>query len=460
MKKICIVGLLMFASPLHCYATIMNHREVTSNPLLFKQDDYSCFDDKTLSFEIVPWGSGTFDPAHTMANLGINGTDTMVLNQQGGGDINPELILLGSANVDRDYLSTVTLQPKMYMFGGLFHLYKQFKIFFLDLKTSLINCRTQIVIDEVGGGNGGMTQLDGTIITNALQAFSQADWSYGKFGTVQNKVGLDNVQFMFGASKEMESFSSACWHNYGAAFMLLELPTAKGSQAEWLFEPMVGTKHCGLGFGADFMSVTDSQWSFVGGGNYRYLFAANEVRSFDLAPNGAWSRYLGLQEIAQIGSGPVNPLPGINLFTQDTHVDGTSQITMYARLQKRWEHCLVEVSYNFFHTQAETVSLVNETISDQFGVYYVTDFGGVTTASNATIAQANPAFDLAPVTLVATDLNVATGAAGAWTSNMVAGRFQYQFDKISCGLGGSVEMAHSVQALSSWSVWLNLEVLV
>ena len=459
MKKICLVGMLVFGSELHSYSSIMNHRLVTSEPLLFKQDDYSKFDDKTLSFEIAPWGAGMFDPKHTMANIGVNGTDSMVLNQLGGGDINPELILLGAATEDRNYLSTVTLTPKMYMFGGLFHLYKQFENVFFDIKTALINCRTHIVIDEVGGGNGGMSEVDGTVITNAQEAFTQADWNYGKFGTVQNTTGLDNIQVMLGGSGEIGS-SSHSWNSFLAGFLLLEIPTGKGSQAAWLFEPLVGTNHCGVGFGADFMGVSDSQWSIVAGGNYRYLIANSETRSFDLAPNGAWSRYLALQSIAELGSGPVNGLPGINLFTQDALIDGRSQVTLYARLQKRWEHCLFELSYNFFYTQQETITFIDESIDAGYGVYYVTDFGGVTTAHLAKISQATPAFDATPITLVTSDLDLASGAAGAWMSNMVAARLQYICDKVTFGLGGSAEMAASVQALSSWSVWLNLEVLL
>lgn len=457
MKKICIVGMLIFGSQLHSYSSIMNHRLVTSEPLLFKQDDYSKFDDKTFSLEIAPWGAGMFDPTHTMANLGVNGTSSMVLDQQGAGDINPELILLGSATIGRDYLSTVNLTPKMYMFGGLFHLYKQFENVFFDVRTALINCRTHIVIDEVGGGNGGMTEPDGTIITNAQEAFTQADWNYGKFGTVQNKTGLDNIQFMLGGFSEI---GSSAWNSFAAGFLLVEIPTGQGSQAEWLFEPQVGTNHCGVGFGADFMTVSDSLWSIVGGGNYRYLIANSEVRSFDLDPNGAWSRYLALQEISEIGSGPVNGLPGINLFTQDALINGKSQVTLYARLQKRWEHCLFELSYNFFYTQQERIDFLNDSIDSGFGVYYVTDFGGVTTASTATISQSTPTFDAAPVTLLTSDLDVTSGAAGRWTSNMVAARLQYICDKVTFGLGGSVDMASSVQALSSWSAWLNLEVLL
>jgi hypothetical protein len=43
---------------------------------------------------------------------------------------------------------------------------------------------------------------------------------------------------------------------------------------------------------------------------------------------------------------------------------------------------------------------------------------------------------------------------------MVAARLQYICDNVTFGLGGSAEMAGSAQALSSWSAWLNVEVLL
>jgi len=452
--------MLLCASDMHAISSVMNHRLVTSSPLLFKQDDYSKHEDKSFSFELQPWVSGMYDVKHTMENLGINGKTSMTLNQQGLGDMNPEFILLGATDIDRNYSSTINLTPSMLLVGGLFHIYKQFEHVFLDVRTALINCRTQICIEELGGGNGGMSQPDGTVITNAYQAFTQADWNYGKIGDLKTKTGLDNIQVMFGYTQQMDLFSSDSCDSYFAGFGLLEIPIGKGTQGEWLFEPQVGTNHCAFGFGTDFMFVQDHGGSLVFGGNYRYMISNWERRSFDLSSNGLWSRYLGLDTIDELGTeGPVNPLQGINLFTQDALIDGRSQVTLYTRLEKRWEHCLFEFSYNFFYTQKELISQV-DTIASGFGIYDVFTSGGVSTSHLAQIWQANTTLDATPVTLVTSDLDLVFGAAGAWMSNMVAGRLQSIHDTCTLGIGASAEMAHSAQALSSWSVWANFEVLL
>ena len=458
MKKLIVTGLLVCGSILQAYSTIMDHRTVTSAPLQFKQIDYS---DKSLSFEMEAWGSSLFHPEHVMENLGINGQFSMSLNQQGLGDINPELILLGTATQAENYTSTMNVEPELWMVGGLFHFYKQWESVFFDIKTALLNCQTQLEIDELGGGNGGMSTLDGQVIHDALQAFTQSDWNYGKFGRERSVTGLDNIQLMLGSSTEMSSFSSAHCHEYFAGFILLEIPTGKGSQAEWLFEPRVGTNHWALGAGLDVQVVAENGFSLVAGGNYRYIFSAEERRSFDLVGNGQWSRYLGLQQLSEIGSGPVMALPGINLFTQDATIDGRSQVTLYARLQKRFEKYLFELSYNYFYTQQETISDV-DLIASGFGVYNVGDEGGLTTYHLAKISQLPTPFqfDPTPVQLVTADLDLNSAAAKDWMSNTIAARLQRVHDSYTYGIGGSADIAASLQAISTWSVWFNFEVLL
>ena len=455
-RKIILMGLLIFGSELYPYSTIMNHRTVTSAPLQFKQMDYS---DKSLSFEMEAWASGLFHPDHVMENLGINGQSSMQLNQLGKGDFNPQNILLAAAGNIPNYASTLNFEPELKMFGGLLHFYKQFENVFFDIKTAILNCQTKLTLRELGGDNGGMALPDGEIIHNALQAFTQSDWEYGKIGRSRSVTGLDNIQLMLGSSTEMSSFSTENCKQYVAGFLLLEIPTGQGSKAHWLFEPQVGTNHCGLGFGTDFMVVAENGFSLVAGGNYRYIFSAQERRSFDLMPNGPWSRYLGLQEISELGSGPVAPLPGINLFTQDATIDGRSQVTLYGRLQKRFEKCLFELSYNYFYTQQETISDVDVIASD-FGVYQVSSGGGVSTAHLATIAQRYSTLDNPAVTLVTTDLDLTSGAAKHWVSNTLAARLQRVHDSYTYGIGGSADIAASLQAISTWSVWLNFEVLL
>lgn len=454
MRNIIMVGLLVFGSELYAISTTMNRRLVTSSPLLYKQVDYA---HQALSFEIEPWVSGMFDPQHTMGNLGINGQSNMSLNQQGLGDINSELILLGTRTTANDYASVMTLQPELLMYGALLHFYKQFEYVFFDIKTAVLNCKTIIDITEFGGNNGGMQMPNGTPIYNAQGAFTQADWSYGKFGDSNDMTGIDNVQFTVGASGQIGS--SISHPSFLAGFAIIEAPMGQGTTGEWLFEPQVGTNHWAFGAGLDYMLSSDSGYSLVLGGNYRYMLANWETRSFDLTVNGEWSRYLALQSIAGIPGPAVNGLPGINLFTQDALIHGRNEVTAYARLQKNFEGCLLELSYNYLYLQHETITDVT-TIRTGYGIYDAGTVGGVDTASTATIAQRPTSGDASPVTLVNSDFNLESGAASNWMSNTFAARLQSRTDKYTCGIGASVDLAMSAQAISSWSVWFNLEILL
>ena len=458
--KILTVGVLVFAMQLDAISTVMNHRTVASSPLLYKQIDYS---NPSLSLEIEPWVSGMFDPQHVMENLGINGQYHMTLNEQGFGDIGSEWLNLGSVTSDFNYASTITLTPESLMFGALVHFYKEWDNFFLDVRSALINCRTQITIAEAGGISGGGIPLpNGQPVYDAYDAFTQSDWNYGKFGELTNKTGLDNVQLLIGGYGEIGSCKTC--QSYLSGFAVVEAPTGKGTQAEWLFEPQVGTNHWALGAGFDYMAVGQSDFSLVLGGNYRYIFSNWETRSFDLTENGQWSRYLMVETIANVNADAVVAgLPGINLFTQDALINGRNQATAYARVQKRFQECLFELSYNFLYTQQETITELND-IPANYGIYYVTSGGGISTVSTATIAELPTEDQLdpigSPVTLVTSDLNLLSGAQAKWMSNTIAARLQKVNENSTCGIGASVDLAMSAQAISAWSIWFNFEMLL
>jgi len=239
----------------------------------------------------------------------------------------------------------------------------------------------------------------------------------------------------------------------------MEIPTGMGTTAEWLFEPQVGTNHWAFGFGGDCMVVASNGFSLLAGGNYRYILKNWETRSFDLTANGQWSRYLALdnfQGLQEQSEGAVSGLPGINVFTQDALIQGRNQVNVYARLKKDFEHCLFELSYNYFHTQKETINEILP-ISSNYGIYNIASGGGVSTAHLATIAQRDTALDNPPVQLVTSDLNLTSGAAGQWSSSTIAARLQRLEEHCTYGIGGSVDLAHTSQAISTWSVWLNFE---
>jgi hypothetical protein len=441
-------------------STVMNHRLITSSPLLYKAVDYT---ESKLSIEFEPFFSSMFDADHTIAHLTLNNQSSMVLDQLGNGDMNPEWILLAAANDNDDYHSTVTFTPELSMYGMLFHCYKQYKKFYVDLKTALLKCNNQIHLDEVGGGNGGMVSpfeaMNDEPIGNAYQAFTQNDWEYGKIGDKHSIIGFDNIQVTLGYYTDLACCKTERYNSYVSGFAVFEVPTGSGSTAEWLFEPSIGTNHWGVGFGADMSITRDCGASIFFGGDYRYIISGWETRSFDLQPNGAWSRYLGVELLEN--SDLTVGYPGINIFTQDALIDGRNQVNAYLRLQKKLEPCSIELSYNYFYNQAETISQVTD-IPAGYGIFDMQGLlgGDGITASTATINESQTEQDFPAVELVTSDLDLVSGATGAWSSSMVTLRLARTLDFCTYGCGAALDFAHSDAAISTWSVWLNFEILI
>ncbi len=448
-----ITILVISGFELHAFSSAMNHRLVTSSPLLYKQIDYTY---ENLSIEIQPLISGAFDPEHIIANLTPGGKMSLSFDQAGKADVNPAWLYLQAPL--ENYTSTVTLIPTQQLYGVLFHCYKQFEHVFFDLKTSLLKCTNQIAINEFGGGNGVLDNNQGELIYNAYDAFSQNYLQYGKIGTSNSLIGFDNIQLFLGASNHVDTMESAHSQTYVAGFAVIEVPTGAGTKSEWLFEPQVGTNHWGLGFGIDLMFVNDNNFSFVFGGNFRHYIANWETRTFDLTNNGAWSRYLLLESLDSIDTGL--QVGTVNFTTQDALIQGRNQITMYGRLQKKFEGCLFELSYNLFYDEAESINRVTA-IPAGYGIYSIQSSGGVTTASQARINEAEPTGDVTSlVELFTSDLNLASGAAGQILNNSVAARLQRVEEFYTYGIGASVDLAHSVQGISNWAVWANFEILL
>lgn len=435
----------------------MNHSPITSQPLLYKQINYSY---EELSIEFEPLIAGAFDPQHIIANLTPGNKMSLSLNQQGHGDINPAWLYLQAPF--QDYNSIVTFTPTQQIYGLLFHCYKQFEHVFFDFKTSLLHCKNQVHLTEAGGGNGVLDNYKAHHIRNAHEAFTQEDFHYGKIGVAQKLIGFDNIQLLLGASTQVDTMQGEDFQSYVAGFTVIEVPTGAGTRSEWLFEPQVGGNHWGFGLGVDAMFVGDNNWSFVFGGNFRHFIANWEKRSFDLKENGAWSRYLLAEDLSTFPGPLTLGFPLINLVTQDALIKGRNQINMYARLQKKLHGCLLELSYNLFYDEAETI-VRSRPIPSGFGIYDISSSGGITTASTAQINQARPTKDsvlTGTVALTTSDLDLTTGAAAQILNNTIAIRLQRLQEFYTYGFGTSLDLPRTMQGIPTWSVWYNFEILL
>lgn len=457
MKK--LASLLIFLSYYQLSADItssLTMRPLSTSPLFYTMNDYS----KKQSFiEVLPFHVGMYDSAHIARNIILNSKSTLVFDQQGNGDLNPTWLNLMSSYDNAYYHSHVTFTPLQSQSGVFFHYYQQHKTFFVDIKTSLINAITQIKIEESGTQNGSQPG-----ITNALQAFTQPSWNYGKIGQANQDLGFANIQIIMGASHQLaravESFEVFWGH-----FAVIEAPSGSGAASPWLFAAEIGTNHWGLGFGNEFLMSSPKGMNFMIGGNYRFLLGAYEARSFDLIGCGQWSRYLSVQNLYGLPNGPETlGLPGINFFTQPAEIKGRSQVNLYTRLEQQIGKCAYELSYNFFYTSPETIGDIQEMIPG-YGIYALTGpnggTGGVTTASRARINEDTPPLDPIgkPVELTSAMFDKSSAAANSYVTSTLNFNAQRVEEDYVYGFGASIEVAQSMGAISSWSVWVKFEYL-
>lgn len=450
MKKLIISLLFLSSFQLAAITSNMTHRIMSTSPLLYKMIDYSKHE---VSFEAEPIYMNMYQNQQAISSMMLSGKKTLEFDQQGNGDFNPMAMNLMSINENANYNSQVTFTPSMTQSGMLLHWYDNFENMFIDVKTALIQCKSEIAITEVGGGNG---LIPGVL--NAQQAFTQDDWNYGKIGQANHVTGLDNIELRFGGVTKATSYAST-YDLFITGFGIIEAPTGTGTKAEWLFEPQVGTNHWGLGFGFEALVCGDDDLKFMIAGNFRYLTPAWETRSFDLLDNGQWSRYLGVQNTYGLPVGPATlTLPGINFFTQQAYIKGRSQLNLYTRLSKKLRSSLFELSYNFFCLQQESIGTIKNP-TPGYGIYAMNGrtggSGGVTTASKATINESITNFDPigSPETITADNFNKFSATQGTYVTNTLAARLEIMQNNIVYGFGAAIEAGLSNNALSTWSVW-------
>jgi hypothetical protein len=460
--RIIISGICIFALDLSA-TSMIDVKSVLASPDLYNAMDLKA---RNVYLSAAPFIGKSFDAVRMAEALTMNGKAYFTLNEQGAAgdssevlaDMNPIIVGLttqaggtGNAGV---YKSTVELKPEVARYGSLLHGYKKWDKFFVDVKSAVVSTQTQIKIIETGGGNGDF----GSIKTFA-DAMSQSSRKYGKMGSLQKKIGVDNIQLMVGVINrfDQEGDNSAPSNNALTGYLLAEIPTGKASSAEWVFEPRVGSNHGAIGAGFEEYYINDTA-TIVVGANARHFFAAKETRSFDLKGK-PWSRYLLVVSLPAALGAPGTLGYGIDSLTLNATVKPGQQVQAYLRWVKKWSKLSCELGYTFFYHRKETVSDVAD-FANSFGIYDTFAAIREVTASSADINTYKPVADnAANVAIVKDDLDLDSAAVGMIASSSVSARLEYGRDRMRLGIGGSVEAAHSRSAYAAWTCWMNLGVL-
>ena len=335
--------------------------------------------------------------------------DCVSVGQNNTSDISsPWLNVSGTGSFP--YQSTICIAPTRSVVGGALRLY-------FDLSGFLDNCgcfgshwwasifipvqqvRHNLHVSETLAFGSGVGLL-ASGFAFASQALNNPAWTFGKWSpNTLTKVGVDDIAVKLGYDFADGDCGDA------SLYALLFIPTGRGTKAKYMFEPLVGGNHVGLGLGfnGDYRAYECDQTSvdLMCDVRYAYFFKHTERRSIDLF-NGDLSRYLLVVQQATLAApdAQVTPLPGINAFTQDVKITPRGMFEVWAAIGFNSCNWHLELGYDFWLRSKEKISLPDKTLD--VGIFDIAaalnPAAGICaiTAHCARICQALPGAD-APV---------------------------------------------------------------
>ena len=409
-------------------------------------------------------------------------------------------VLNPDTNQNTPFSSHVSLAPKRTIFGATIDLRLDFGQYLsthynnesLDgwwgqLYVPILKANHRMNLNETDIENPGAIRPinplqpdSGFTSPNVTEAFQNPAFHFGQISpcTLSMK-GFGDVKLSLGYDWYETADSTVAV--YGALY----IPTSHGSRARHLFEPTIGNGgHVGfalglLGDATLWMPSENSTVSLLFDAEGSYFISHNEMRSFDLKPNGDWSRYLLLANQNLTNAS----VQGINILTRDVSVVPRAMVDIWAALHWQCSNFNFELGYDFWWHQQEKVSTktCNDTL-DQYGIFDVAVFcagaGDFTTASTTnplgtpttiSVGEPNhtngPVHDTTFVHLKVCDLNPSTAECPtAMTSTIY---FATSVDLHSrddetlgmIGLGASYEFANKKRtALNQWGIWVKVGV--
>lgn len=449
-----------------CYAhTVFVPRQIAYNPLYEDAlvfDEYAHMDDRFL-LSVKPIYTQTVGSS-IKKYFAINHACSMNVQENGSGNID-SLWFQVISPPGTYYSSTLSFNPVQKTYGALLYLAWMLPAdCALTVNTAFVKRKNTMHMCETNISSGDLGQVPG--FSTLTQAFASTDMKYGKICGTRSKGGVDDLQIKLLKNFRMCDDESL----FGDIYVLVGVPTGHGSKAVYLFEPLIGSKHAqvGLGFNAEksFDLCMCDRFSLYGELKWRYAFKAKEIRSFDMTPNGQWSRYL----LFTTPTSDADPFFAINDLTFKANVTPRNSFDLLLAAHVELSRFSFELGYNFWYRQAEKVcpciKLPEVGIADLVGIAQLTNQTPVTvtTSSTATISQGvypnayQMARDASYTLVTPGNINVCSGAQGTSLSNSIFGSIGYHYCQVDFGINASYEHAANSNTASVASVWANIDI--
>jgi len=382
------------------------------------------------------------------------------IREDGNGDVGSLWLGLESAP-GTSFSSTICLSPRRTVDGGFFNFYFDFNSWlcgsWFSIAFAAFRAEHCIGIRESEVCNPGVVCPG---ITNATQAFNNPNWTAGKICPKRlSRTGVDDVQFKLGWNYYF------CNFDHLGLYFVATAPTGCRTRNEFLFEPIVGSRHgsVGIGFNGDYTlwDCEEQAVHLMADLKYRFVLPHCERRLFDLC-NGPWSRYL----LVVTPDNRSMQMPGVNFFAQNVDVKPRSTIDFWTALHYNWCEWNLEFGYDLFWRQSEHLCL--KCPSDLcVGIYDINGdcLGNPISASCAQICQtvASAGANVAPsdatfVNVTTDNFNLLSGTAPSALTHTVYGALSYDTEiwclPVLIGFVGGFEIARCNTTFQQWIVAL------
>ncbi|MCL4361698.1 hypothetical protein M1446_05080 [Candidatus Dependentiae bacterium] len=396
-------------------------------------------------------------------------------------DVEARNFNIQTQSVDTTFRSRISFCPQQTMFGIGFTYYQALTYkydgnvkFWLGISAPVVRVENTMGFCEtvLSNGDGAVDELgldNSPRVGNMTQAFKQSNWKYGRIvkGCKNVKWGLSDIELYVGYNTINEDH---CWLN---SYFGLVLPTGNRPKARIVFEPIVGNNHhfgifLGNNLGFKILEKGPHKLSYILDSDSRLLFRNHQRRSFDLIDK-QWSRYMETYAnkgaaIAAVDASAAGDFvfadnsgtSGINVFTSCFKVKPRFLFNINSAI--RYDHCedwALEVGYNFFARQAESVELCWNPDSALKSVNGLGFTNIAKTIKNNFTDCDIPLADYAPIEKNEIDLDSA--AHPGVLSNIIYLTIGYNstcHDRpIFAAVGGSYEFASINTTLDRWLIW-------
>jgi len=328
--------------------------------------------------------------------------------------------------------SIITVSPERSVAGAYFDYHQDFSCpngLWLDVKFAIYQATHTLNAQECD------LATTNTSACTPLCFLGSNALTFGKISTGKLKnSNFDDIEAKLGYY-----FYNCIEKGYLGLYASALFPIAPEPTAKFLFEPLVGRGHWGLGAGLNAAHIIyrseNTSLTLLTDVSYQYLFKRNELRSLDLKI-GQLTRFMGTST-----EGGTTGAPAINFTTLNLGVTPRGVINFW--LASHLQHCKwhVELGYNLWWRESEKICFP-ECEPTNFDSLGVSDSGTFIplTLENLDLASTSHPRTLTNKIYLAISCDVET-----------CGR------PTNIGLAGSYEFSRNINSLEQWGIWGNIE---